>query len=763
LESGDFFEQPEVVEVEPAEIGEPAETEAELLPAEPSDAELAAYINSNIKLSKEVTADNMAEEFSDGYLLGEWLTKEGLQSEDRMASFVANPSEIEGLSNLMRVIPAARGVDVEFSAADARSIMRGQEGAARGLITNLIQALTTRKQKGAPKPSKKKLPKGWCTVKDRLDKSMTYYENTYTGTRYLCAHYHPPADPAHQMTRHNLEKRLYDPETEAAVLRRAERVAQHRAEIYARNHLIREYKKQQMGAHCCAQAKQRAQRVKSDAVVATAAAVQAAVVSAKYAEEVAADKAGNEAKVHAAAEDAKQQQINAKRELMASAGFDAADEALFDGLPTQASVALLNFEALCFPNGSKSKGKKGAKRKELSKQSKVKQKTSKTKGKQADSDEKRVCLEFQSKVGCERGEACPLAHVRMPAEMVTLRFQLWLHEGARGGWRGAEEHEAGRSGAREQGSDDEEGISGQKPESVEDSGGEAKSSSQAEQQIQETSQAKTKQIQETAQLVLSGKTDASADDASKQQEEQDKKEQFNEHLCRTNALVQQNAKQQDEKQQDEKQQEEKQQGELEMEEERLTALLAREKEKEKELELEQQQLDDEQQQIELQQKRKPLPPEVRELEDRKKHQEYSRPQRLLVQQQQRRHDRKAQQKAGDVVSKSLDGPLLSSTKSLTAGEGGGEGCEEGCATTIRPKLLNYQARRHKGGGVQLMRSLDSSSISKMGMNDIRVPPSGKKEQATKKKKSKKKGGKIQVSKSLKSGARLPRVQSYSRV
>jgi hypothetical protein len=790
LEAADFFDGAATIEAEEAaETVETAVESADLpdLPEELSDADLADYINNNIKLSKEVTADNMAEEFSDGYLLGEWLTKEGLQTQDRMASFVANPpTEREGLSNLMRVIPAARNVDVEFTATDARSIMHGKEGAARVLITDLIKALITRKQKGAPKAPKKKLPKGWCTVKDRLDPCITYYENTYTGTRYLCAHFHPPADPAHQMTRHTLEKRLYDPEDAAAADLRAERVAQHRAEIYARNRLIREYKQHQARERCCAQARQRAERVQSDAMVAMVAAVQAAATSEKYAEEVVKQQAGADAREIAAAEAAKKQEINAKRKSMVNAGFDPSDEAIFDALPTAASVAVLNFEALCFPNGKKGgdkgKSKKGSKRKE-SKQAKPKLK-SKANGKQAaDVDEKRVCLEFQSNTGCGRGKACPLAHVRIPAELMTLRFQLWLHENARGGWRGEQKSNDKDKGSQKP-EDDPGGEASSSGSSSSSSSGSNSSSSSGggsdEQQIEGGADvSQSKQIQHPDAAADADDASKKEEEAQREREERKKEDQkqaalFEEHMRKTNALVQQNKKQLQQEemgeggsakqlQQGSKEGKLQQLSELEQEEQRLIVLLEREKEKEKELELEQQQLDEKHKQKKKLQL-KPLPPPLRELGTPRKgrlvsplNQSYSRPQRLLMQQQRRQE--RTQRAVGDVASKSLDDPPLRAAHSPTAADA--SGAEDATVSlaaspgTIRPKLLNYHVARYAGAGTKLTRSLDSSSIAKLGMNDIKVPPS---KRAGGKKKRKKPTVKTDLS-----SRRLPKVESYSRV
>ncbi|XP_040398128.1 sperm flagellar protein 2 isoform X2 [Cygnus olor] len=105
---------------------------------------LCGWLNGEVRLSRSVVPGSFAEEFSNGYLLGELLHKYGLQ--DDFNKFSQSRVASAKLNNFSLLEPTLHLLDVQFNENVAQDIMTGQHGAATKLLYELYIALEKKRK-----------------------------------------------------------------------------------------------------------------------------------------------------------------------------------------------------------------------------------------------------------------------------------------------------------------------------------------------------------------------------------------------------------------------------------------------------------------------------------------------------------------------------------------------------------------------------------------------------------------------------------------
>ncbi|XP_049326438.1 sperm flagellar protein 2 isoform X1 [Astyanax mexicanus] len=107
---------------------------------------LCRWLNLELGLSKVVEPHSFSKDFSSGYLLGEILSRYQLQ--DDFQHFTKNGTASAKLNNFTRLEPSLQLLGVAFDLGVAKSVMRGQPGAATRLLYQLYVLLQKKKRSG---------------------------------------------------------------------------------------------------------------------------------------------------------------------------------------------------------------------------------------------------------------------------------------------------------------------------------------------------------------------------------------------------------------------------------------------------------------------------------------------------------------------------------------------------------------------------------------------------------------------------------------
>ena len=98
---------------------------------------LETWLNNEVNMSRRIT--NFAEDFSNGYLLGELLYKFNQQMDFDI--FVDKHERIHRLNNFVRLIPSFKALELKFDTMLMHKIMNKQPGAAETLLYQIKMAL----------------------------------------------------------------------------------------------------------------------------------------------------------------------------------------------------------------------------------------------------------------------------------------------------------------------------------------------------------------------------------------------------------------------------------------------------------------------------------------------------------------------------------------------------------------------------------------------------------------------------------------------
>ncbi|EGD78078.1 hypothetical protein PTSG_08956 [Salpingoeca rosetta] len=101
---------------------------------------LCQWLNEDVHLSSTIDADRFAEQFSNGYLFAELLTKHNLPCDVR--TFSKSKSAEAKLNNFLKLEPSFRALRIPFDANMARDIMEGKHGVASRLAYQLFVQLS---------------------------------------------------------------------------------------------------------------------------------------------------------------------------------------------------------------------------------------------------------------------------------------------------------------------------------------------------------------------------------------------------------------------------------------------------------------------------------------------------------------------------------------------------------------------------------------------------------------------------------------------
>ncbi|XP_037387344.1 sperm flagellar protein 2 [Pygocentrus nattereri] len=107
---------------------------------------LCRWLNSELRLSKVVEPHSLSKDFSNGYLLGEVLSRFQLQED--FQSFSTNSSANAKLNNFTRLEPTLQLLGIPFDLSMAKAVMQGQPGAATRLLYQLYILLQKKKRSG---------------------------------------------------------------------------------------------------------------------------------------------------------------------------------------------------------------------------------------------------------------------------------------------------------------------------------------------------------------------------------------------------------------------------------------------------------------------------------------------------------------------------------------------------------------------------------------------------------------------------------------
>lgn len=98
---------------------------------------LETWLNNEVNMSRRITS--FADDFSNGYLLGELLYKFNQQMD--FEAFVDKHERIHRLNNFVRLIPSFKALQLKFDTMLMHKIMNKQEGAAETLLYQIKMAL----------------------------------------------------------------------------------------------------------------------------------------------------------------------------------------------------------------------------------------------------------------------------------------------------------------------------------------------------------------------------------------------------------------------------------------------------------------------------------------------------------------------------------------------------------------------------------------------------------------------------------------------
>ncbi|CAF4000149.1 unnamed protein product [Adineta steineri] len=107
---------------------------------------LIDWLNNDVQLSKKIeSSQNLAGEFATGYLVGEILSKYGLQED--FPQFSTSNNSISQLNNFTRIERTLHLLGIPFNTNHARQIMTMEKGAVQQLLYQLYTALNRKKKR----------------------------------------------------------------------------------------------------------------------------------------------------------------------------------------------------------------------------------------------------------------------------------------------------------------------------------------------------------------------------------------------------------------------------------------------------------------------------------------------------------------------------------------------------------------------------------------------------------------------------------------
>uniref|UniRef100_A0A3B1J331 Calponin-homology (CH) domain-containing protein n=1 Tax=Astyanax mexicanus TaxID=7994 RepID=A0A3B1J331_ASTMX len=146
---------------------------------------LCRWLNLELGLSKVVEPHSFSKDFSSGYLLGEILSRYQLQ--DDFQHFTKNGTGNAKLNNFTRLEPSLLLLGVAFDLGVAKSVMRGQPGAATRLLYQLYVLLQKKKRSGLTGTAMETMQPTATTRLHRIENHIynqvdAHYKHTHTHT-----------------------------------------------------------------------------------------------------------------------------------------------------------------------------------------------------------------------------------------------------------------------------------------------------------------------------------------------------------------------------------------------------------------------------------------------------------------------------------------------------------------------------------------------------------------------------------------------------